>query len=272
MEIIQEDSGFIDLTTQGLEIGHLNAHISFSPKHRVVLSGVEMVAKMCREMNLFTTVHHQEGDVLEAGELILEATGSAKEVHMAWKACQNVLEYACGVATKTEAMLTSARAINPNIQLLTTRKIIPLTKELAIKAVHAGGGAHHRLGLYDSILIFKQHRVFFDNDAAFEAQFEKMKRRYLEKKIIVEVETLEEARYFASLGADILQCEKLSPEALAELIAVLRVSYPSVLFSATGGVNEHNIAEYTKCGIDFVVSSSPYHAEPADIRVTIGKC
>ncbi len=272
MDMIREDIGLIDLTTVGLEIGHLNAKISFSPKRSIVLCGSETVEAMCQKMGLRTQRFRDSGETLEEGALILEAFGSAQQVHEIWKVCQNVLEYSCGIATKTHEMLSSAREFNPHIELLTTRKIFPRTKDLAIKAVYAGGGSHHRLGLYDSVLVFKQHRVFFDSAEAFEAQFAKMKRRFLEKKIVVEVETQDEALYFARLGTDILQCEKMTPCEFETCVATVKNAFPHVLFSATGGVSEKNVGEYAKAGADFIVTSSPYHAKPADIRVVIEKC
>ena len=269
MDMIREDVGLIDMTTVGLQIGHLQGKITFSPKRPLVLCGAEMVEEMCQKMNLHVKRFKKSGDHLEADALILEAYGSAEQLHSVWKVCQNILEYSCGIATKTDEMLTLARTKNPHVELLTTRKIFPRTKELALKAIYAGGGAHHRLGLYDSILVFKQHRAFFKNEAEFEAQFMKMKRKFLEKKIIVEVEDFEEARYFARLGADVLQCEKMSVEDLKACIQTLKAEFPSLLFSATGGVGEKNIGEYAGTGVDFIVTSSPYHAKPADIRVVI---
>jgi len=272
MDMIREDVGLIDMTTVGLEIGDLQGKISFSPKKAVVLCGSEMVEDICKRMHLDVKRFKDSGELLEENEVILEAYGLAENIHQIWKVCQNILEYSCGIATKTHEMLSLARVHNPHIELLTTRKIFPRTKELALKAVYAGGGAHHRLGLYDSILIFKQHRAFFDDAASFEAQFAKMKRKFLEKKIVVEVENCEEAFYFARLGADILQCEKMSYAELGKCITEVRKEFPLMLFSATGGVGEKNIAEYAKVGADFIVTSSPYHAKPADIRVIIEKC
>lgn len=268
MDMIREDVGLVDLTTVGLEIGAKKAKISFATKEPIILCGVEFVDEMCRKLGLETQCFKECGDVLDAGDLILEAYGRADATHKAWKVSQNILEFLSGIATKTHRMLTLARAVNPHIELLTTRKIFPRTKELAIKAVYAGGGAHHRLGLYDSVLVFKQHRVFFESKEAFGAQFKKMKQKFLEKKIVVEVDDFDEARYFANLGADILQCEKMDFETLKHCVT-LKNEFPQLLLSATGGIGEHNIAAYAKTGVDFIVTSSPYHAKPSDIKVTI---
>ena len=268
MDMIREDVGLIDMTTVGLNIGSKKAKITFATKEPIVLCGVEFVDEICRKLGLQTHSFKECGDKLEAGDMILEAYGRADAAHKAWKVSQNILEFLSGIATKTNTMLSLAREINPKIELLTTRKIFPRTKELALKAIYAGGGAHHRLGLYDSVLVFKQHRAFFESESAFEIEFVKMRQKYLEKKIVVEVENLEEARYFAALGTDILQCEKMSFETLKQCVA-LKEEFPNLLLSATGGINEHNIVDYARSGVDFIVTSSPYHAKPSDIKVII---
>lgn len=268
MDMIREDVGLIDLTSVGLEIGSQSAKITFSSKESIVVCGVEYVDEMCKRLGLQTQVFKVCGDKVNAKETILIAYGRADAAHKAWKVSQNILEFLSGIASKTHRMLSLARAVNPNIELLTTRKIFPRTKELSLKAVYAGGGAHHRLGLYDSILVFEQHRAFFESKQAFEAQFLKMKQKFGEKKIVVEVANLEDAHYFAQLGTDILQCEKMSFDVLKACVT-LKKTFPSLLLSATGGIGEHNIVSFAECGVDFIVTSSPYHAKPSDIKVVI---
>ena len=268
IDMIQEDVGLLDLTTLGLEIGAKEAKITFSTKEPIIVCGVEEADGICQTLGLRTEIFKASGDKLAAKEKILCAYGRADAAHKAWKVSQNNLEFLSGIATKIDRMITLARTVNPHIELLTTRKVFPRTKELALKGVYAGGGAHHRLGLYDSILVFEQHRVFFEDKDCFEVQFKKMKQKYGEKKIVVEVATFEEAGYFAHLGADILQCEKMSFSTL-ETCVDLKTHFPNLLVSATGGIDEHNIADYAKTGVDFIVTSSPYHAKPADIKVMI---
>jgi len=47
----------------------------------------------------------------------------------------------------------------------------------------------------------------------------------------------------------------------------LKKEFPNLLISSTGGVNESNIQNFVKIGVDFIVTSAPYHAKPVDIRV-----
>ena len=268
MSLLYEDAGYFDLTTHGLGIKDKKATMSFAPKGEVILCGVDEVLKLIKELDIEYTLYKRDGDVVVAKELILECKGDAGSLHKAWKISQNILEYMSGIATYTNSLVTKAREINPKISVATTRKNFPGVKELMLKSVMAGGGVIHRMGLYDSILVFEQHLNFFKTKEEIERALSKLKYEFLEKKIAVEVEDYESASYFASLGVDILQCEKMDYETLKRCVS-LKEQYPHLLLSATGGINESNIAEFAKCGVDFIVTSSPYHAKPLDIKVTI---
>lgn len=268
MDLLFEDAGYFDLTTYGLGIGEKKGVMSFAPKAEIVLCGVDEVREILNKLEIKHTFFKKSGDKVMAQEVILECKAEASKLHKAWKISQNIFEYMSGIATFTNSLVIKAREINPKISVATTRKNFPGSKELMLKSVMAGGGVIHRMGLYDSILIFKQHLNFFKTKEELELAFSKLKYEFLEKKIAVEVEDYESASYFASLGADILQCEKMEYETLRECVT-LKEQYPHLLLSATGGVDEKNIAEFAKCGVDFIVTSSPYHAKPLDIKVTI---
>lgn len=268
IDLLFEDAGYFDLTTYGLGIGDKKGVMSFAPKHDIVLCGADEVREILDKLNIKYAFFKQNGDTLKAKEHILECKADAAKLHRAWKISQNIFEYMSGIATYTNALVKSVKEVNPSIGISTTRKNFPGAKELMLKAVICGGGAPHRLGLYDSVLVFEQHLAFFNDKAELEKNFKKLKCDLIERKITVEVESFKQAEYFASLGADILQCEKMDFDTLNRCVG-LKQKYPSLLVSATGGINENNIADFAKCGVDLIVTSSPYHAKPADIKVTI---
>lgn len=268
MDLLREDSGYFDLTTFGLGIGEKRGSISFAPKANITLSGCDEAAKVFQECALEYTFFQKNGALVEAGQKIAECQGDAKSLHRAWKIAQNIFEYMSGIATYTHEIVQKAQHINPDITIATTRKNFPGAKELMLKAVMDGGGVAHRLGLYDSVLIFEQHLVFLQNEEELLKSFQKLKKSFVEKKIIVEVESYEQARYFAQLGADVLQCEKMSPALLVKCVG-LKKEFSHLKVSATGGINSSNVTEFAACGVDAIVTSSPYHAKPADIKVTM---
>ena len=267
--MIFEDAGYYDLTTMGLEIGDRKGRMTFSTKHAGVICGIEEVCRLFDGVSLPYERFREDGESVEAGTLLLACEGEAHLLHKVWKISQNILEYAGGIATYTANLLKKAREHNRNLVVSTTRKNFPGAKALMTKGVMCGGGAIHRLGLYDSVLVFKEHLVFLEKEEV-EIHFKKLKQRWIEKKVTVEVDSHEEAHFFASLGADILQCEKMQIEELEKCVA-LKERFPSLLVGATGGVNLTNIDTYAKTGVDIIVTSSPYHAKPSDIKVVIEK-
>ncbi|MEY4504777.1 MAG: hypothetical protein RL154_1073, partial [Pseudomonadota bacterium] len=215
LDLLQEDVGYVDLTTHGLNIGEFDGVMRFYARSDITICGLSQVVKILNSIGLDFHLRKKDGEKVLANELILDCYGSAEAIHKAWKISQNVLEYLSGIATTTNKILTLAKEINPKIELATTRKNFPGVKELMVQAVFAGGGTVHRLGLYDSILVFKEHLEFVDD---VKLSFKMLREKFLEKKITVEVANLEEAKYFASIGADILQCEKMSFEELTQCV------------------------------------------------------
>lgn len=266
MDYLYEDLGVLDITTFGLDISNENGKIEFFPKDDIVLSGTQVVEKILKQTNLEYQFLYHDGAKLSKNSVFLKCSGKASDLHKIWKITQNIFEYSSGIATYTNQMVQIARKNNPKIIIATTRKNVPGSKEIMIQGVLNGGGVAHRLGLYDSILIFKEHLQFIPNQVVLEEKFAKLKTKFIEKKIAVEVHDYSQARYFASLGADILQCEKMDFETLQNCID-LKIQYPNLLISATGGININNIEHYSKYDVDFVVTSSPYHAKPSDIKV-----
>src|SRR3954471_18910077 len=86
--------------------------------------------------------------------------GSASALHAGWKAAQTLVEWASGIASGVRVIVDAARAKRPDIVVACTRKAVPLTRGLSIKAVRAGGGVMHRTGLSDTVLLFAEHRAF----------------------------------------------------------------------------------------------------------------
>ena len=268
--LLSEDVPYGDLTTKTLGIDTQHARITFSTRDRpLVASCTEEAVRLCGLYGLEIDGFIKSGTLIPPKSVFLEAHGEAGNVHRIWKSVQNLLDYAGGIATYTREAVLLARSVNPDIVIATTRKTTPFTKKIAIKAVESGGGVAHRLGLSESILVFDYHRVFFPTDEAFATALHKAKITNPEKKIVIEAETLEEGLKFASMGADILQLEKMPLTKLSDTVRSIREQFPHITLIATGGISTKNIAEYASTGVDMIVTSSPYNAQPADIKVRI---
>jgi molybdenum transport protein len=268
--LLCEDVPYGDLTTTSLEIDDQLARITFATReHPLVVSCTEEAVRLCQLYGLEIDSFIKSGSFVGAQTVFLETHGKAIQCHRIWKSIQNLFDYTCGISTYTREIVLLARDINPDIVVATTRKTIPFTRKIAIKAVESGGGVAHRLGLSESILVFKYHRVFFPTDEAFGVALMRAKKANPEKKIVVEAEDIVQALKFASIGADILQLEKFSLIKLADATRILQSNFPHITLIATGGINAKNIAEYAATGVDMIVTSSPYNTQPADIKVKI---
>lgn len=268
---IKEDVPYIDLTTTLLGIGREQGRIEFSAREDGVLAGSEEVLRIFQKLDIKTVKYLESGAALKKGEVIIEGEGKAESLHMAWKVCQNILEYCCGIASRTRQLLDKAREGNPSIEVVATRKIFPGTKELSLKSILAGGAYPHRLGLSETILVFRQHLNFMGGQEGLIQKMAEIKKTACEKKVIVEVEGFNEAVMIASAGADVIQFDKARPAELKEWIGKIRETAPGIILIAAGGINQGNAYEYAKTGIDAIVTTAVYFGKPADIKVVIDK-
>jgi len=270
-KFIKEDVPFIDLTTLILGIGDNKGEIKFTSRDNAIISGTEEVKRIFEKLDIELINFLSSGTAVKAGDTFIKAQGNARNLHIAWKVSQNILEYCSGIATRTFKLVSKAKAINPKLEIVTTRKIFPGTKELSIKAVIAGGGLPHRLGLSETVLVFTQHLNFLGGIDSFIELFDEIKSKACEKKIIVEVESLEDAITLCQVGVDGIQFDKIPPEELIIAVQTVRKLNSKITLIAAGGINEGNIEDYARSGVDSIATTSVYFGKPVDIGVKIIK-
>jgi len=267
--LIKEDVPYIDLTSWSLGIREQPGRIAYYTREDSVVCGTEEVKMIFDRLNIKTERLMPSGEAAKPGDELISGAGRGCDINMAWKVGQNILEHCSGVATKTRNMVRTVRERNPHIAILTTRKGFPGTKSLVIKAIMAGGAAPHRLGLSETVLIFKQHIDYIGGFTALLAKMPGLKAECCEKKILIETRDYGEARQLCEAGADGIQFDKVQADELQKIVAKLRGEFPKVVYLAAGGVNEKNAAEYARTGIDGIVTTSLYTARPVDIGVSI---
>ncbi len=266
---IEEDLPYGDLTTNLLGIGDCQGRIVFSTREETTLCCTEEAARVLQKTGAAVVACMPSGTKLNPGIAFLAAEGSAQALHAGWKVALNLLEYASGIASRTQRIVEKCRAVSSTLAVVTTRKSFPGTKKIAIKAITAGGALPHRLGLSETVLVFKQHTAFLGGLESFIDSIAGLRQKARETKVIVEADSVSEALLIAQCGADIVQLDKITPSELADAVKSVRAINPAILISAAGGINEANAGEYAATGIDIIVLSSVYFGKPADIGVTI---
>ncbi|WP_066257747.1 ModD protein [Hydrogenophaga flava] len=259
--LLQDDAPCGDLTTESLVIGTAAARLDCSARGAMVVCGVEEAARLFELAGARTIWRVDSGSALDAGERLLVAEGTAAQLHRAWKTAQTLVEWASGISTVAAAIVAQAGGV----AVACTRKNVPGTKALSVKAVKAGGAVMHRLGLSETLLVFAEHRLFLDEAPVLTVA--RLHRNQPEKKIVVEVSDVAEAQLWAQAGADVLQLEKFSPAALGECRAAIGALPDRPLLAAAGGVRADNAAAYVAAGADLLVTSAPFTAPPRDVQV-----
>jgi molybdenum transport protein len=269
-KLIADDVPYGDLTTEVLGIGGESGEMRFSARDPMIVALVEDAAAIielagCRVERLVSS-----GAALAQGAPILVAHGPAAGLLRSWKVAQTLIEIWSGVATSARAIVDAATAVAPNIAVACTRKNTPGTKTFAVAAIRAGGAGMHRLGLSETVLVFPEHRAFL-GDEPLTATVQRLRRAAPEKKLIIEVNTVEAALLAAEAGFDVIQAEKFSPPAIATLVGRLAGPRGRPVIAAAGGVHAENAAAFAQAGADVLVTSSPYLARPRDVQVRISQ-
>lgn len=270
-QFIEEDVPYIDLTSEILGIGEEEGTIEYITREKTCICGTEEVARIFKKFDVTVLFYEKSGTFLEKGTVFFKAQGKASALHMCWKVCVNILENASGIATRTKRFVSIAKAQNPLVEVITTRKNFPGTKKLAIKSILAGGAFPHRLGLSETVLVFEEHMRFLGGIEGFVKNIDLFKQRACEKKIIAEAHTVEDAILLAKAGIDVVQLDKFSVQDMQKTVAAIRAISKTITISAAGGVNFETVEEVAKTGVDLITTSALYFGKPSDIKVDLRK-
>ncbi len=205
-----------------------------------------------------------DGQQIKRGDKILTITGGVKDILKIERTILNLLQRMSGIATETNKLIRKTK----NKTLICSTRKTPLGL-LDKKAVTVGGGGTHRLGLYDWILV-KDNHLKISN---FKFQISK---RFWE----IEVDTEKQALKFAKFNPGAIMFDNLSPRQIKNIIKILNPSAklrankykPNIIFEASGGINEKNIAEYSKTGVDVIsIGYLTHSAKALDLSLEIKK-
>ena len=270
--LLDEDVRFGDLTMRALGIGNMPGRMTFTARQDLILCGADEARRLLTRLGASVTFAAQDGTRRDKGALLFEAEGPAAALHAGWKAAQTLMEWASGIATMTHEIVSAARACAPRIAVLCTRKSVPFTRRLSMKAVLAGGGEIHRMGLSDTIMVFDEHCIFWEPPADLKSIIAMLKERAPERAVMAEVTSEAGAFGAAEAMADVIQLEKFVPAAVARVVQGIKKRIDGrPVIAAAGGVNAQNAGDYAKAGADTLVTSAPYYAKPLDIQVFINR-
>jgi nicotinate-nucleotide pyrophosphorylase (carboxylating) len=189
------------------------------------------------------TARAADGDRLGAGAVLLEIEGNARALLAAERTALNIVQHLSGIATLTAAYADAIAGTGAT--LLDTRKTIPGLRALAKYAVRMGGGANHRMGLFDAILIKDNHVAV----AGGVAQAVAAARAASRLPVQVEVDRLDQIAPALAAGADRLLLDNMPPPVLREAVALVAGRVPT---EASGGVTLQTIRAIAETGVTYI--------------------
>jgi len=223
---------------------------------RVAGVGIATAAFTLLDQDVEVSIAVDDGTSVERDTVLATVTGPARALLSAERVALNLLGRLCGIATAT-ATLTAAVA-GHRARIVPTRKTTPGLRTLERYAVRAGGGADHRFGLHDGILI-KDNHILVAGDIATAVKRARHHAGHM-VTIEVEVDTLEQLEAALALGVDAILLDNMPPAMLAE--AVARVDGTAIT-EASGGINPTTIAAVAATGVDLISTGWITHSAPA---------
>ena len=210
----------------------------------------------------------EDGEVCAAGDEIAAVEGPVRGILTGERTALNFLQRLSGIATTTSKYV-QALAGSKTV-LLDTRKTTPGYRNLEKYAVAVGGGANHRMGLFDRVMIKDNHRelaALGGGDNAIAWAVKQARSQHPELEIEVEADTVEEAAQAADAGVEYILLDNMSNEMMAEAVKIIAGRAKT---EASGGITIERLPEIGRIGVDFVSSGALTHSvKAADISLDI---
>lgn len=265
---LREDVGSGDVTTLStIPAGHESKGIIHAKEDGVVagLPVSELVFQVVDPALTFTP-QVSEGDFVKKGTVLAVVEGSTHRILTGERLALNLLQRLSGIATRTRSFVDALEGLPT--RLVDTRKTTPGHRMLEKYAVRVGGGANHRFGLYDAVMIKDNHI----KGAGGIRQAVERARAFIPHTMTIEVETesLEQVEEALEAGADIIMLDNMSQELMKEAVRRIKAKSPHVTVEASGNVSLKTVKGIAACGVDVIsVGRLTYSFESLDISLDL---
>jgi nicotinate-nucleotide pyrophosphorylase (carboxylating) len=236
-----------------------SGHAVLLVKDEGVLAGLTVADEVFRAVDSHLKVAYfmAEGDVMKQGDVAFKVSGSAISILTAERLVLNCMQRMSGIATLTRRYVDAVAGTGAKV--IDTRKTTPGIRLLEKYAVTVGGGANHRMGLYDMIMIKDNHIDFSGGiPAAIARVHQYLREKQLDLKIEVETRNLEEVQQVLQVGGiHRIMLDNYSPEDMKAAIELISGRYET---EASGGIKLDTIRKYAETGVDFISVGALTHS------------
>ena len=197
-----------------------------------------------------------DGSAVAPGEIIAEIDGPARALLTGERTALNFLCHLSGVATATASLVTAAQGTRARI--VCTRKTTPGLRALEKYAVRAGGGANHRFGLDDAMLI-KDNHIALAGSIRTAIERARAQAGHL-VKIEIEVDTLGQLEQVLALGVDAVLLDNMTTDELRKAIAMVG---GRAITEASGRITAATARAIAETGVDLISAGWLTHSSAA---------
>jgi nicotinate-nucleotide pyrophosphorylase (carboxylating) len=186
-----------------------------------------------------------DGARLAPGDVLAEISGPARGILTAERVALNFLGHLSGIASATRSIADAIAHTKAKISC--TRKTTPGLRFAEKYAVRAGGGANHRFGLDDAVLI-KDNHIAIAGGVGIAIAAARAGIGHL-VKIEVEVDTLEQLDEALRYAPDAILLDNMDADRLRE--AVARIGGRAIA-EASGRINAQTAPMIAETGVDLI--------------------
>ncbi|KHF24716.1 carboxylating nicotinate-nucleotide diphosphorylase [Solemya velum gill symbiont] len=258
-DALAEDIGDGDLTAELVPEKALD-RATILAREPGVLAGSAWVDAIFYELGREVEIEWlaRDGDRLVEDQPICYLAGPSRVLLSGERTALNFLQTLSGTAT-TVASYVDAVA-GTGVRILDTRKTIPGLRLAQKYAVLCGGGANHRIGLYDAILIKENHIA-----AAGSIHSVMERSNSFDVEVEIEVETLEQLEEALDADAKRVLLDNFSIEMLKQAV---ELNARRARLEVSGNVTLETIRELAETGIDDIsIGALTKHVRALDLSM-----
>lgn len=199
----------------------------------------------------------QDGDQVEKGAIAFTVEGPSTSLLTAERLVLNCMQRMSAIATKTREYMKLIEGTHTTV--LDTRKTTPGIRIIEKWAVRIGGGANHRFGLYDMIMLKDNHIDFAGGiSEAIKKVKNYLKIKQLDLRIEVEARNMKEVKEIVSVGGiHRIMLDNFTPNETITAVEFINGAYET---ESSGGITSDTIRSYAECGVDFISVGALTHS------------
>ena len=266
---LAEDIGAGDITTAAAIPADQHAEARIIARAPCVVAGLPLVQEVFAQVDRTIAVKLlvDEGELVEQGMRVCVLKGPARGILTGERTALNFLQRLSGIATLTRQFVDEVAGTKARI--MDTRKTTPTLRILEKYAVTVGGGANHRMGLYDAVMIKDNHRAILARlgPKALGDAVATARQNHPNVPIIVEADTLDQVEEALTAGANHILLDNMTPDELREAVALVAGRAKT---EASGGVTLDTVRAIAQTGVDYIsVGALTHSAGAADFSLEI---